>query len=90
MELSQKIKLWNQISLLTFSNLFITLVLCSFSFSLFCDAAVNYPWLIQGPATGSLEWMTKIYDLIMSDLVLILALLADPMHHKSSNSYFSH
>ena len=81
-----------------FSNLLIILIICSFSFSLFCDAAVNYQLLIQDPATGCLEWMANFYDLIMADLALILAiifflitaLLTDPMHHKSSNSYFSH
>ena len=81
-----------------FSNLLIILIICSFSFSLFCDAAVNYQSLIQDSATGCLGWMTKIYVLIMPDLAwilaiiffLIIALLADPMHHKSSNSYFSH
>ena len=81
-----------------FSNLFIIIIICSFSFSLFCDAAVNYQLSIQDPATDCLEWMANFYDLIMADLVLILAiiffliitLLADPIHHKSSNSYFSH
>ena len=64
----------------------------------FCDAAVNYQLLIQDPATGCLGWMANFYDLIMAYLALVLAiifflitvLLADSMHHKSSNSYFSH
>lgn len=81
-----------------FSNLFLIVIICSFSFSLFCDAAVNYQLSIQDPATNCLEWMANFYDLIMADLVLVLAvifflilsLLIDPAHHKNSNSYFSH
>jgi cytochrome c oxidase subunit 2 len=81
-----------------FSNLFILIIICSFSFSLFCDAAVNYQLSIQDPATNCLEWMANFYDLLMADLVLVLAviffliitLLTDPIHHKHSNSYFSH
>jgi cytochrome c oxidase subunit 2 len=81
-----------------FSNLFVIVIICSFSFSLFCDAAVNYQLSIQDPATNCLEWMANFYDLIMADLVLVLAviffliitLITDPMHHKHSNSYFSH
>jgi len=81
-----------------FSNLFALIIVYLFLFSLFCDAAINYQLSIQDPATNCLEWMANFYDLIMADLVLVLAviffliitLLTDPIHHKNSNSYFSH
>jgi hypothetical protein len=58
-----------------FSNLFVLIIICSFSFSLFCDAAVNYQLSIQDPATNCLEWMANFYDLLMADLVLVLAVI---------------
>jgi cytochrome c oxidase subunit 2 len=83
---------------ISFSNLFILVIIYSFFFSLFCDAAANYQKTIQDQSTNYLEWIANFYDLIMADLILILAviffllisLLTDPVHHKDSNSYFSH
>jgi len=81
-----------------FSNLLLLIIICSFSFSLFCDAPENYGCVIQDPATNYLEWMVNFYDLLMADLVLIVilvlfliaSLLIDPTHHKNANTYFSH
>jgi cytochrome c oxidase subunit 2 len=80
------------------SNLFVVILFSSLFFSVSCDAAVNYQVTIQDPATNCLEWMANFYDLIMADLVLVLAviffliasLIINSNHHKDSNTYFSH
>jgi cytochrome c oxidase subunit 2 len=79
-------------------KVFGVILVYSFSFLLFCDAASNYQISIQDPATKCLEWMADFYDLIMADLVLviviifylILTLILNSQHHKNSNTYFSH
>jgi cytochrome c oxidase subunit 2 len=79
-------------------SLFILILIIVSYFSLFCDVAVNYQTSIQDPATDCLEWMTSFHDLLMADMILIIAiiffliltLIIDPIHHRNSNSYFSH
>jgi hypothetical protein len=68
------------------SNIFVLILMCSFSSYLFYD--INYQLLLQNPATDCYEWMINFYDLIMAHIVLgtvfsvLKILLIDPMHHK--------
>ncbi len=78
--------------------LFLDNILISNFFFSYCDAAESYQIAIQDPATEVLEWMINFHDLIMVDVILIIAviffliytLLFDSNHHKNSNKHFSH